>query len=419
MEKAKLAASLTDAEAAELEHVWEFWARPTQMLPAGAWTTWVILAGRGFGKTRTGAEATRWAVERGGYRRLTLAGPTAADVRDVMVEGESGLMAVSHPRPVYEPSKSRITWPNGAIAALRSADEPDRFRGLQSDWVWADELAAWRYPDAWAQIQLGHRLGDNPRAIVTTTPRPTQIIRELVASSSSVVTRGSTYDNRANLAQKFIETIVARYEGTRLGRQEVYAEILTDTPGALWTRSMLDAAGAKSPPRMRRIVVALDPAVTSDEKSDETGIVVAGIDDAGLAWVLEDASGVYTPTEWAAKAARLYSDYQADRVIAEVNNGGDLVETVLRTVAPNVAYRGVRASKGKRSRAEPVAALYEQGRVRHVGNLAKLEDQLCTWSATTGEDSPDRLDALVWALTELVLDSVEAEFQVLRVRRAR
>ena len=321
-----------------------------------------------------------------------------------MVEGESGLMAISRPRPIYEPSKSRITWPNGAVAALRSADEPDRFRGLQSDWVWGDELAAWRYPDAWDQIQLGHRLGDNPRAVVTTTPRPTQIIRELVGSPTSTVTRGSTYDNRSNLAKKFIDTIVSKYEGTRLGRQEVYAEILDDTPGALWTRAMLEAAHAKVAPRMQRIVVAIDPAVTSDANSDETGIVVAGVDDAGLLWVLEDASGVYTPTEWANLVVKLYGRFGADRIVAEVNNGGDLVGTVLRTVDRNVSYRAVRASKGKRSRAEPVAALYEQKRVRHLGNLAKLEDQLCTWSATSGEPSPDRLDALVWAATDLVIE---------------
>lgn len=381
-------------------------ARDAQIEPDGDWRTWLILAGRGWGKTRTGAE---WVVDRvlSGCKRVALIGPTAADVRDVMIEGESGLMAVTPDalEPLYEPSKRRVTFANGAIATAFSADEPDRLRGPQHDAAWADELAAWRYPEAWDQLQFGLRLGDDPRCIVTTTPRPTKEIRGLVAADTTVVTRGSTFDNADNLAPAFLERILAKYEGTRLGRQELYAEILDDVPGALWTRAMLERAfteyDANPAGDMQRVVVAVDPAVTSGEDSDETGIIVAGRT-GERGYVLADYTCRKSPDGWARAAVAAYHDHKADRIVAEANQGGDLVKTVLRTVDPSVPVKLVRATRGKRVRAEPVAALYEQGRVFHRSVFPELEDQLVTWTPDS-PTSPDRLDALVWALTDLDL----------------
>ena len=381
---------------------WHSVARPTQLPPDGNWTTWLLLAGRGFGKTRTGAEYVRMQIENDNAHRVALIAPTAADTRDVMVEGESGLLNVCPPwnRPKYEPSKRRLTWPNGTIATLYSADEPERLRGPQHDLVWADELAAWRYPEAWDMSMLGLRLG-TPRAVVTTTPKPNKLIRSLINSDTTTVTRGSTFDNRANLAPTFLEQILAKYEGTRLGRQELYAEVLTDKPGALWTRDLIDATHTTDdPPELDRIVIGIDPAVTSGEDSDETGIIVAGIDPNKHIHVLEDASMRSTPHEWARKVVHLFDQHAADRVVAETNNGGDLVETTLRTIRRNLPYRKVTATRGKRVRAEPIAALYEQHKVHHYNNLATLEDQMVSFTPDT-LDSPDRLDALVWAITEL------------------
>ncbi len=390
---------------------WELLRRREQTPPDGDWLTWLILAGRGWGKTRTGAEWVQANTNR--YGRWILAGRTSGDLRDIMIEGESGILRIAreHNRPTYEPSKRRLVWPNGAVAALRSADEPEGFRGLQAEAVWADELAAWEYPEAWDQLQLGVRLGERPRQVVTTTPRPTRIVRELLADEGTVTTRGSTYDNRANLAPAFFRQIVSKYEGTRLGRQELHAEILDDIPGALWTRDLIRTF---TPPRIERagelqldlarVVVAIDPAVTHGEDSDETGIVVAGLDVHGRGHVLADRSCRLSPDGWARRAIAAYRDYGADRVVAEVNNGGDLVESVLRAVDPNIPYTAVHASRGKRVRAEPVAALYEQGRVTHAEVFPELEDQLCTYTPESG-DSPDRLDALVWAITHLMLGS--------------
>ncbi|MCL2450519.1 MAG: terminase family protein, partial [Polyangiaceae bacterium] len=289
----------------------------------------MLLAGRGFGKTRSAAEWIRERVQ-SGARHLILAGATSADVRDIMVDGESGLLAISPPwnRPTYEPSKARLTWPNGARALMLSADEPDRFRGKQSDSIWADELAAWRYPEAWDQMVLGFRLGASygiePKGIVSTTPRPTQIIRSLLKDPRTVVTRGSTYDNFANLAPAFIEQVKAKYDGTRLGRQELFAEVLDDVEGALWSHDMIDSLRVAKTPELRRTVVAIDPAVTANENSDETGIVVAGLGVDGHAYVLADYSGKRTPNEWACAAIKAYRDFHADRIIAEENNGGKL-----------------------------------------------------------------------------------------------
>jgi phage terminase large subunit-like protein len=402
--------ALPDNQALALMYDWHgIWAREKQLPPEGDWRTWLINAGRGFGKTRVGSEEARAASER--FPILHLAGPTSSDVRDIMVEGESGILAVSPNwnRPRYEPSKRRLTWPNGSRALLFSADEPDRFRGPQCYWAWCDELAAWRYPDSWDQLQFGLRLGTHPQCVVTTTPRPTPLIRELIADPTTVITRGSTFDNAANLAPAFLEKVKAKYEGTRLGRQELYAELLDDTPGALWNWAMLTPIQVPSAPALRRIVVAVDPAVTSNASSDQTGLVVVGVSGPqvgfpdGLLYVLEDASGIYTPLQWAEHAARLYKKYNADKVIAEVNNGGDLVEVNMRQVDRTISYKGVYAAKGKYTRAEPVSALYEQARVRHLPGLNDLETQMTTWSAGTGEKSPDRIDALVWGITELAL----------------
>ncbi len=398
-------AEMTDRELAVLLSDWRFSAREKQIPPPGDWRIWLVLAGRGFGKTRTGAEWVRDQVESGHCRRIALVAATAADARDVIVEGESGLLAIcpSWNRPVYEPSKRRLTWPNGALATTYSADEPDRLRGPQHDAAWCDELATWRYPEAFDMLMFGLRLGDDPRCVVTTTPRPVKHLIDLINAPTTAVTRGTTYENRAHLAPAFFEQIVRKYEDTRLGRQELYAAILDDTPGALWTRDLIDGYRARIFPPLTRIVVAIDPAVTAEEGSDETGIVVVGKSDDGHAFVLEDRSLRASPATWADQAVTAYHKFSADRVIGEANKGGDLVETTIRTVESSVSYKKVYASRGKVTRAEPVAALYEQGKVHHVGYFPSLEDQMCSW--VPGMPSPDRMDALVWAITDLLLDS--------------
>lgn len=406
-ELAKWIASLSDDEAQVLLYDWEFWARPDQELPPGAWQTWLVLAGRGFGKTRTGAEAVRKWVR--SYRYVNLIAATGDDARDIMVEGESGILACCPraERPYYRVSKRRLEWPNGARSLIFTADEPERLRGKQHEKLWADELAAWRYPDSWDQAMMGLRLGRSPQCVVTTTPRPTPLIKQLIADPNTYVTRGSTYDNRANLAPQFFSQIIRKYEGTRLGRQELNAEILDDNPGALWHRENIDAHRVREAPQLSRIVVGLDPAVTSDETSDETGIIVVGVGADVQAngehfYVLRDASLIASPMQWAKAAVEAYHVLRADRIIGETNNGGDMIEALLRQVDMNVSYRKVTATRGKAIRAEPIAALYEQGRVHHVNSFPQLEDQMCEWDpAIPGLRSPDRMDALVWALTEL------------------
>lgn len=392
----------------KLAYEWRFWGRPEQIAPVGPWSTWLIQAGRGFGKTRAGAEWVRERARANPEEIISLVGRTAGDVRDVMVEGPAGILAVSPPdfRPLYEPSKRRLSWPNGARAATFSADEPDQLRGPQHSTAWADELAAWVGESAWDNLQLGLRLGEDPRAIVTTTPRPTPLIRTIIAEEGTTVTRGSTYDNRANLARNFIKKIISKYAGTRLGRQEIDGEILDDVPGALWTFTTLEKFRLTIAPLLRRIVVAIDPAVSHGEKSDETGIVAAGIDSQSPphGYVIADRSMRAKPEVWAREAVSLYKSLKADRIVAEVNNGGDMVESVIRTVDPNMSVRKVHASKGKHTRAEPISALYEQGRVHHVGIYRVLEDQMTTWQPGTDKKSPDHMDAAVWALTELMLN---------------
>ena len=398
---------LSQQEAASLLYDWDVWARPNQLPPAGDWLVWLLMAGRGFGKTRTGAEFLRHEVDNGNARHIALVGMTPADVRDVMLEGESGLLNISPPwnKPLYEPSKRKVTWPNGAVAITYSGYEPDQLNGPQHDFAWCDELRTWKYPqETWDMLMLGLRLGLHPRCVVTTTPSPIKLIKNLIASKNTVVTRGSTYDNRCNLADSFFSQILTRYEGTRLGRQEINAELLEDTPGALWKSCNILI---KQPPSdkdgkllMRRIVVAIDPAATSVEGSDETGIMVAGLATDGFYYVLADRSGRYTPDGWANMAINAYRAFSADRIIWESNMGGEMVAAVLKTADATVPTKGVHASHGKQARAEPIAALYEQHKVFHVKAFDALDDQLTTWTPES-KDSPDRLDALVWALTEL------------------
>lgn len=404
---------LTDLEAAVIATTWEFWARPSQAPPGGDWTFWLILAGRGFGKTRAGSEWVRERATSGRFRQVNLIAATADDARDIMVEGESGILAVCPPweRPVYFPSKRRLEWPNGCWSLIFTADEPERLRGKQHESLWADELAAWRYPEAWDQAMMGLRIGPDPRAVITTTPRPTRLVRDLLGHPATVVTRGSTYENRANLSPVFYDTIIRKYEGTRLGRQELDAEVLDDTPGALWQRGLITyARGAafgerETPVDMLRVVVGVDPAGGTDEDlgTSEVGIVACGVDRHDRrGYVLDDRSLHGSPKTWATRVVGLYHEVRADAIVAERNFGGEMVRHTISTVDPSVNVRLVTASRGKTARAEPVAALYEQGRVDHARPFADLEDQLCTY--VPGAVSPDRMDALVWALTELMVD---------------
>jgi predicted phage terminase large subunit-like protein len=337
---------------------------------------------------------------------VNLIGATADDARDVMIEGESGILEICPPgeRPEYLPSKRRLEWPNGAKSLIFTADEPERLRGKQHQRLWGDELAAWRYQESFDQAMFGLRLpGQSVRALFTTTPKPVRAVRDLLAADGCVITRGTTYENAANLAPEYIQQVVRRYEGTRLGRQELLGELLDDVPGALWNRPRLDELRVRTAPEMRRVVVALDPAMTSGDDADETGIIVAGKGEDGDAYILADLSGRYTPMAWARRAIDAYAEYRADRIVAEVNAGGEMVEHTLRTVDATIPYRAVHASRGKRIRAEPVAALYEQGKAHHVGSFPALEDQMCGFTPDGYDGSPDRVDALVWALTELDL----------------
>lgn len=410
--------ALTDEEAALLQYQWSFWARPQQIPPTlnstTSWLTWLILAGRGFGKTRSGAEWVRDLVENHNYRRIALVAEDAGDARDVMVEGESGILGISPPwfKPTYEPSKRRLTWPNGARATIFSADDPESLRGPQHDAAWLDELCKWRYQqEAWDQLQFGLRLGKRPVQCITTTPKPTKLLKEIVKRASTLITKGHTYDNLDNLAETFREAIVSRYEGTRLGRQELSAEILDDNPNALFTQPNIDKYRMKKselPEDRQQTVVAVDPPTTGNPDSDECGIVVASRDipNTNHAHFYVEHDGTVqgrSPEGWAAQAVSLYYKHEANHIVAEVNQGGDMVESVIKSVDPTIKVVKVRASKGKWLRAEPVAGLYEQGRVHHIGSFSDLEDQMCDFdpSGTIEGKSPDRLDALVWGLAEL------------------
>ena len=421
-----LAVSASEAEKLALAWSWRRTARANQILPGGDWTYWLIMAGRGFGKTRTGAETTREWVKQG-FRYVNLIGATADDARDIMVQGESGILSVCPPwdRPEYKPSQRKLIWPNGAESLIFTADEPERLRGKQHEKLWADELGAWRYPDAWDQAKFGLRLGAKPQALVTTTPRPTSLVRDLLADAGTHVTRGNTADNRANLAPSFFDAILKRYEGTRLGRQEIDGELLDDNPNALFALADIERARVRVAPELQRIVVAIDPAATSGEESDETGITVAGVNgDHG--YVLADRTLRASPEKWARKAIEAYYEFKADRIVAESNNGGEMVASVIRSADANVPVKLVTASRGKAIRAEPVSALYEQGRVHHIGTFPALEDQMAQFDPSeTSQRSPDRMDALVWGITELmctnrstgILDYLTAEHERLAAKR--
>lgn len=405
-ERRRRVSALSDAEAEALAYDWDWNARPKQLPPGGDWRYWAIIAGRGFGKTRTGAELTRaWAKD---HPWVNLIGATSDDARDIMIEGESGILAIcpKHERPRYLAHKRQLVWPSGAKSLIFTADEPERLRGKQHSKLWADEVAAWRYPESWDQAKFGLRLGDNPQAVLTTTPKPTKLIKELIADPGTRLIVGSTYENRGNLAGAFLDAIVKKYEGTRLGRQELEAEILSDNPGALWKLKQIDDLRVDKPPTLRRIVVAIDPAATNNPDSDETGIVVVGLGADDKGYVLADLSMRGTPEEWSRVAVKAYRDHGADRIVAEANNGGLMVESVIRMADRNVSYKAVHASRGKITRAEPVSALYEQGRVHHVGCFPALEDQMCDYDPKTAKFSPDRMDALVWGLTELLVKGV-------------
>jgi phage terminase large subunit-like protein len=411
---------LSEAHLKEILKFWPLWAHADQLPPAAThagtpWRVWLYMGGRGAGKTRAGAEWVRAKalalppLGRIAARRIALVGETMADVRRVMIEGVSGLLSVhaDAERPRFEPSKGQLVWPSGAIAQMFSAEVPDGLRGPQFDAAWCDELAKWRHPQkTWDMLQLALRLGEAPQMVATTTPRPIPLLKKLLADAGTVVSRAATADNAANLAPTFIEEMTRRYAGSALGRQELLGELVDDTSGALWRRDWIEAHRVASAPELAAVVVAVDPPVTATAASDACGIIVAGIGPDGRAYVIDDRTlQGREPAVWARAVIAAYADTMADRVVAEVNQGGDLVVTILRQIDPNVAVRQVRATRGKWLRAEPIAALYAEGRVAHVGTFAALEDQMCAFGADglSRGRSPDRLDALVWALTDLMI----------------
>lgn len=400
-------ADLTEPERVLLQHQWSLWARDNQLAPPGNWLVWMLMGGRGSGKSRTGAEWIRQRVY-DGAQHLALVGKTPAEVRDVMIQNplKSGLLDVfpPHERPVYVPSRSAVKFHTGAVAHIYSGEEPGALRGPGHDTFWCDELPKFQYPtETYDNLLLGLRVGPHPQGVVTTTPLPTPLLRRIIADPFTVLSRSSTHDNLLNLSETFKREVLRQYEGTRLERQEIYGELLTDTPGALWQYEVFRRVA--EPPAMSCVVVAIDPAVTATEESDETGIVTAGIDEAGHAYVLSDVSGRYSPSAWANKALDEYVRWRADRIVCETNNGGDMVVHTIQVAAKQrgmwVRVQKITASRGKYTRAEPVAALYEQGLIAHVGVFHQLEQQCCEW--VPGLSSPDRMDALVWALTVLFI----------------
>ncbi|MES2905725.1 MAG: terminase family protein [Pseudomonadota bacterium] len=405
--------TLSDAELEFLEYDWPLWAKRHQLPRRKDWTSWLILGGRGAGKTRAGAEWVR-AMALGlapfadePHERIALVGETYDDARDVMVEGVSGLLAI-HPkaqRPAFEKSRGVLTWPNGAQAQIFSAQDPDGLRGPQFHAAWCDEIAKWRYvQDTWDMLQFALRLSDRPQQVVTTTPRPLPLLKKLMSDKRCVVTRATTNANAENLSPVFLKHVLARYKNTRLWRQEVLGEIIAEREDALWSREMIESARVVKAPELKRIVLALDPAATSGKNADACGLVAAGQGENEQFYVLEDATLVRArPDVWAAKAVALYHRLQADALYAESNQGGEMIEAVLRAVDENIPVKRVHATRGKYLRAEPVAALYARGLVHHVGAYPELEDEMCDFSTDglSGGRSPDRLDALVWAISAL------------------
>ncbi len=413
--------SPAEAKAIELRTDWLETARNKQLQPQVEHYIWLILAGRGWGKTRTGAQDIALYALRNPDVTCAVVAPTAGDLRRVCFGGPSGLvnimpkecLSTSKSIKGYSSSMSELRLHNGSKIVGYAASEPERLRGPQFHRAWCDEIAAWRYPEAFDQLMFGLRLGDNPQCVITTTPKPVKIIKDLMTRNDVTVTSGSTFENEANLADSALAMLRDKYEGTTLGRQELYAELIENIDGALWTSALIDEArfSEDTEKELKQIIVAIDPAVTSGEDSDETGIMVVGKDHNNEYYVLEDVSGRYSPDAWARKAINCYYDWGADRIVAEVNNGGDLVERLLRGMNENIPYRSVRATRGKMVRAEPIAALYEQRRVHHIGYFPELESQMCSY---TGElkPSPDRLDALVWGITELSKSKGEVNWRI-------
>lgn len=400
----------TDEDLLRLEYDWAFWARANQVEPQefidGIYLIWLLMAGRGFGKTRTGAETVNKRVKEGRAKRIALVAPSAADARDVMVEGPSGIVTIAPPwfKPHYSPSKRRVEWPNGSIATIYSAEDPDQLRGPQHDLAWCDELAAWprvSQQDTWDNLMFGLRVGA-AQCIITTTPRPIKLIRELMKRTTTYVTKGSTYENLGNLSATFREQIVNTYEGTRLGRQELYAEVLDDTPGALWTWPMLDNYRVKECPPLKRVGISIDPA--GSREGHEIGICAGGLAFDGQGYFIGDYSMHGTPDEWGQAAIHAYDKHEADFIVVETNFGGEMVANVIHNIRPTIKVIEVRASRGKAIRAEPVSMLNERGLIHHVGNYSTLEDQLTTWLVEEGPN--DRLDAYVWLWTELMPSQV-------------
>lgn len=405
-------AALPAGELVFLWHLWDFWARGEQIAPETRWRVWMLLGGRGSGKTRAGAEWVRAKANEPGAgpeTRIALVGATLGDVRNVMIEGVSGLLAISPAgeRPLFESSKRRLTWPSGAIAEMFSADEAETLRGPQFSYAWCDELAKWhRAERAWDMLQFGLRLGAHPQAVVTTTPRPLAFLKKIMSDEATVTVKLSTAGNASNLAPAFLAEMTRRYEGSVMGRQELLGDFVEEAEHALWRRHWIEEARVPVAPEMTRVVVALDPPVTSTRASDACGIVVAGLGEDKRAYVLADRSlQGREPNVWAKAAIAAYDEFGADCLVAEVNQGGDLVAGILQQFRDNVPVKKVYATRGKYLRAEPVAALYAEARVAHVGAFAKLEDQMCAFGPDGKVEgrSPDRVDALVWALTELML----------------
>ncbi|WP_432201707.1 DNA-packaging protein [Erythrobacter sp. W53] len=420
-ERAELLAQLSEEERDALSHHWRVWARPQQLAPTGPWRVWLICAGRGFGKTRAGAEWVKQVARDTPDARIALVGASMAEARSIMVEGESGLLenCAAAERPQFEPSRGRLTFASGAHAYLYSAAEPESLRGPQHSHAWCDEIAKWdnaseRAMRAWDNLQMGMRLSETPQTLATTTPRNVTLMKRLLKGEKSgdvTVTRGTTFDNASNLPAAFVKAMQTDFGESRLGRQELHGEMLSDIEGALWTRVMLDNAldtssSSSKDRELVRIVVAVDPPASA--KGDACGIIVAGIDASGTGHVLADCTvEQVSPEQWARAVANAAQEWEADRVVAEANQGGAMVSSVLQATGSTLPIKLVHASRSKSARAEPIAALYEAGRVAHKKMFAQLEDQLCGLIAGGGYQgpgrSPDRADALVWALTELML----------------
>ena len=422
---ASILASLDPKKAEELRYNFRFWARPEQIPPSdGDWNVFLALAGRGWGKTWAGAQWCREQVKLG-KRRIMAVAATNSDIERTMVKGESGFLSVCWSGdktykgakmgyPEWSPTKRTLTWENGATVTFFSSEEPERLRGPQGDAAWLDEMCAWNKDrETYDMLQFCLRLGKHPRIFITTTPKPTKLLRDILKNPKTLTVRGSTFDNSANLASTYLQAVKDQYEGTRLGRQELYAEIMDEASGALWTRDLLAKCAKEDvedpvefAKTLARVVVSVDPAVTANAESDMTGLIVAGIDLNGCSYILHDATDRYTPEGWATKAIDLYHLYEADKIVAERNQGGDMVKHTLQTVNETVPVKLVHASRGKFARAEPVSALYERDKVKHLKGLDALEDQMVQWCPLGSIGSPDRLDAMVWAVTELALKGI-------------